>query len=533
MSTAPAPRRLAWGALRALVERNVHVVGVAGTEGASIARFLCAQGLRHVTAHDLAAPDALEAEFKRQHVGLSREARAAAWTALRALPVDWRLGDDYLAGVDAAEAVFAPQAWYLYPRNRAALGALRERGVPFYGLMDLYFGLSAAPIVAVTGSNGKSTTSRLIERILQATPHRTFYAGNERRSVQVLDALSDMAADDRLVLEVSNRHLIDLAPTPWIGVVTNVLPNHLDEHGGDLAAYAAVKRRLVAGVPADGWAVLNADNPPTAAMAEGLAAPVLWFSRRGRVARGAWLDGGRIWVRLDAGAAAEPVLAAADVPLVGDHNLENVLAAVAAGRAAGAGAAQLAEAVRTFHGLRHRTQLVWSDGGVRFYDDLNATSPQATVAALDALGHDGPARVVLLVGGDDKGLDLDALTAAVRRHVRWLVVLPGPGGERIAAAVEAATGAPATLPDGAVTASGADAAAAGLDAPLSSPVVERIDRLDAAVARVVEGARPGDVVLLSPACPYFFRRHYVDGGAEIGFRQLLRAAQAGRGGAPG
>lgn len=498
----PAGRTLDWARVADIVAGSVHVVGVAGTEGAAIARFLAAQGARRLTLHDLAADEALEAEFKRQHVGLDPAARHAAFLALRALDARWRLGDDYLAGIEAADAVFAPQAWYLYERNRAALGAARARGTPFFGMMDLYFGLAAARIVAVTGSNGKSTTSRLIEHFLRASSHRTYYAGNERRSVQVLDALASMTDDDRLVLEVSNRHLIDLVPRPFIGVVTNVLPNHLDEHGGDFDAYVAVKRKLVADIPASGWAVLNADNDPARAMAEGLSARVAWFSRRTEVEQGVWAGGGAIWERLAPDAPAERIAAVEDVRLPGAHNLENALAAVAAARLAGAPAEVIAPALRSFRGLRHRTQLVWSMDGARFYDDLNSTTPQATVAALEAL-TDGPddRSVVLLIGGDDKGLDTAALVDAIRRHVRRLIVLPGPGGERIAADVAGRTG---------------DATA--------GPVVERIERLADAVAAVVDGARPGDIVLLSPACPYFFRRHYLDGGAETGFRQLLRAA---------
>ncbi|MEO8083289.1 MAG: UDP-N-acetylmuramoyl-L-alanine--D-glutamate ligase [Ardenticatenales bacterium] len=495
-------RTLDWARLADVLQRDVHVIGVAGTEGAAIARFLADQGARRLTLHDLAAEEDLEAEFKRQHVGLTAPARRDAFAALLRLDATWRLGDAYLGGVDAAQVVFAPQAWYLYARNLAALGALRARGVPFFGLMDLYFGLAAARIVAVTGSNGKSTTSRLIEHLLKASPHRVFYAGNERRSVQVLDALHAMSADDRLVLEVSNRHLIDLAPRPFIGVVTNVLPNHLDEHDGDFAAYAAVKRKAVAHIPPGGWAVLNADNDATLAMATGLAAPIAWFSRRGEVDLGVWAEGGVIWERLTRGATPERLASTDDVALPGAHNLENALAAIAAARLAGVPADAISPAIRTFRGLRHRTQLVWATGGVRYFDDLNSTTPQATVAALEALttGPDDRS-VVLLIGGDDKGLDTSALVDAIERHVRWLIVLPGPGGERIAANMQARA-----------------------HASSHGPAIERIDRLGDAVAAVVAGARPGETVLLSPACPYFFRRHYLDGGAEVGFRQLLRAA---------
>ncbi len=502
-----------WLEVEAWRNKRVHVVGVAGTEGAAIARFLATAGVGRLTLHDLAGEDAIEAEFNRQHVGLAAPDRAAAWLALRSIDARWHLGDHYLLDVADAEVVFAPQAWYLYARNLTALGALRTSGVPFYGLMDLYFGLSRARIIAVTGSNGKSTTSRLIEHILRRQPGRVFYAGNERRSVQVLDALADMNDADRLVLEVSNRHLIDLDPHPWIGVVTNVLPNHLDEHGNDLASYARTKRKLVAGIDRRGWAVLNADNELTCAMADGLEAPVVWYSRRGPVDMGVWSADGLIHVRRTSGGPAERVATLASFTLPGDHNVENALAASAAALWAGATPDAVDTALKTFRGLRHRTQLVWSAGGVRYYDDLNATTPQATIAALEALtrGTDAASpdqpSVVLLIGGDDKGLDVRPLVASIRRHVRRLIVLPGPGGERIAAEVERA-------------------GETGTGSTVHGPVVDRFDRLPDAVAAAAAGAVAGNTVLLSPACPYFFRRHYVDGGAEVGFRQLLRAVRA-------
>jgi len=502
-----------WRQVDAWRTKRVHVVGVAGTEGAAIARFLAATGVERLTLHDLAGEDAIEAEFKRQHVGLAAPARAAAWIALRSIDARWHLADDYLADVADADVVFAPQAWYLYARNLPALGALRDRGVPFYGLMDLYFGLSKARIIAVTGSNGKSTTSRLIEHVLRQMPGRVFYAGNERRSVQVLDVLADMQPSDRLVLEVSNRHLIDLEPHPWIGVVTNVLPNHLDEHGGDLAAYARTKRKLVAGIDRRGWAVLNADNALTSAMGDGLEAPVFWYSRRGPVDLGVWSADGLIHVRRTSGGPAERVASLASFTLPGAHNVENALAASAAALLAGATPDAIDAALATFRGLRHRTQLVWSAGGVRYYDDLNATTPQATIAALEALTHGGdeaspdPPPVVLLIGGDDKGLDVQPLVAWIRRRVRRLIVLPGPGGERIASEVERA-------------------GEAGSGTAGDGPVIDRFDRLPDAVAAAAAGAVAGDIVLLSPACPYFFRRHYVDGGGEVGFRQLLRTVTA-------
>lgn len=491
--------------LARLRDRRVHVIGLAATEGAAVARFLWRAGVRRLVVHDLAEGEALRAAFMRLHVGLPRAEREALWSELDALPIERRLGADYLGGLDEAEAIFAGQAWYLYEANRAPLEAARARGVPIHGLMDLYFGLAAARILAVTGSNGKSTTSRLAERMLRfdavareaapdpaRPPRAIWFAGNDRHGAQVLDDLSRMTAADVLILEVSNRHLLGIAPRPWIGVVTNVLPNHLDEHGGSFAAYAAVKRRLVERIGPEGWAVLNAGDAASVALAEGLDAPILWFGPRAAGDAAAWLDG-RGGIRLRG--VDEAVARVEEVRVIGAHNHANVLAAAAAAFAAGAAADAIGRAIRAFEGLRHRLQFVWAAGDVHYYDDLNATSPQATVAALDALQGIGRP-VVLIAGGDDKGLDFGALAARIRSAARRVLLLPGPGGERLAAAL--ADGGP------------------------GAPPIARHDDFREAVADAVADARPGEAVLLSPACPYFFRRFYLDGGEEVGFRQLLR-----------
>jgi UDP-N-acetylmuramoylalanine--D-glutamate ligase len=484
-----------WDELRRLASRNVHVVGLASTEGAAMVRFLYAEGVRRLTAHDFQSESEVETAFLRMHVGLPRPEREALWREIASLPIERQFGERYLDGIETADAVFVSQAWYLYPPNLPRLADLRRQGVPFHSLAELYFDLSPAPIVAVTGSNGKSTTSRLIESILRRTGRPIYYAGNERRSVQVLDRLRQMEADAVLVLEISNRQLADVEPRPHIGVVTTILPNHLDEHEGSFERYAAVKRKLVATQRPDDFAVLNADDPGCRAIADGLPAAVWWFSRLGPVPQGAWLADGHIWLR--AGAGAEPTDAGhVDLAhLPGVHNESNVLAAVTAAWLAGASTTAIAEGIASFRGLRHRLQLVWRANGVEYYDDLNATTPQATAAALRTL----PAPVILIAGGDDKGLDLGELVELVVERVPRLVLLPGTGSDRIEAGVR-------------------DARTDG-----SGPRIDRFESLEWAVADVVAHVGPGSRVLLSPACPFFFSRHYLgDGRAETGFRALLR-----------
>jgi UDP-N-acetylmuramoylalanine--D-glutamate ligase len=455
--------------------------------------------------HDFQPEDQVEAAFKRMHVGMPAAERERVWRELAALPIERRLGSRYLEGIDAAEVIFASQAWYLYPPNLPMLADCRAAGVPFLGITQLYFDLAPARILAVTGSNGKSTTSRLVETILRLAGRTIYYAGNERRSTQVLERLRTMQPSDWLVLEISNRHLIDLDPRPEIGVITNVLPNHLDEHGGSFEAYTAAKRKLVGRQGPHDAAVLNMDNPTTRAMADGLASQVFGFSRRGEVERGAWLAGGRIQLRREAGGAvvdAGPI-AAARIP--GAHNEENVLAAALAAWLAGADVDAIRRGIAMFRGLRHRIQFVWGARGVAYYDDLNSTTPQATIAALSALTPP----IVLIAGGDDKGLDLEDLARHVVARVRRLVLLPGRGSDRIEAAVQQQIRSETRLE----TRSEVDGEGLAID---------RFDSLPDALAAVVADARTGDQVLLSPACPFFFSQHYLAGGDEFGFRAILR-----------
>lgn len=491
-------------ALAELRDRKVHVVGLAGSEGTAVTRFLSGAGVSEITVHDVAEGEALRQAFSRSHVGLPRKKRDERWRELAALPLTRRLGEDYLTGIEAADLIFAGQAWYLYERNRKRLEPLIESGVPVLGLMDLYFGLAPARILAVTGSNGKSTTSRIVEHVMRAAGLRVWYAGNERRSVQVLDRLDEMSPEDWLVLEVSNRHLRGLRLPSGAGaeiaVVTNVLPNHLDEHGGTMAGYAAVKRRLVADQPAGGIAVLNADDDRTRAFVGDAPGECLLFSRKEALEAGAWLDEGRIRLHTSAAREVEDLGPVGAARLPGTHNESNVLAAVLAARAAGAAADAIREALPRFRGLRHRIQFVWGADGVSYYDDLNATTPLATVAALRALGED----TVLIIGGDDKGLALDELTTEILARVARLVVLPGPGGARIAEAVYAAREA----------------------ASRRRPAIDRFEDLAPAIRSVVAESKEGQAVLLSPACPYFFRRFYIEGAEERGFRALLREATA-------
>ena len=474
--------------LLALREEEVHVVGAGSVEGAHLLLFFLDHGFTRLVGHDFAEEAEFDRLFKRVHVGWPREEREAMLGRLRTR-VDLRFRDRYLEGVEGARAIGVTQGWYLYDGNQrlADSPGLRER---FFSLMQLYLALAPGLVVGVTGSQGKSTTTGLLNAILEADGRQVIFAGNDRHSRQALGEVVEAGPDSILLLEISNRHLKTLGRSPGVAVVTNVYPNHLEEHGG-WEGYVDAKTELVRHQRPGDIAVLNADLEVTRAMAAATPADVMWFGEN--------LDAGERGVRLvddrllSQGLDALAVDASA-LPLAGRHNTINAAAAATAALALQVRPESIAAALSRFRGLKHRIQFIWDAGGVKFYDDLNSTTPTATEAALSALGSG----VVWIFGGDDKGLDPEALARAASTAVRVALALPGPGGDRVVAAL---------LRNGVQ--------------------VESIEDLPAAVARAVKVAQPGESVLLSPACPGFFTRYYVGADEDTGFRQLVRQATLG------
>ncbi|HXO67238.1 MAG TPA: UDP-N-acetylmuramoyl-L-alanine--D-glutamate ligase [Candidatus Dormibacteraeota bacterium] len=478
-----------WNDLLFLRDRRVHVVGAGSVEGAHLLLFFLDHGFTRLVGHDFAEAEQFARAFNRVHVGWPREQRQRMLDRLRA-GVDLRYRDRYLEGIEEADAIAVTQGWYLYPSNERLLGSpsLQER---FFSLMQLYLSLAPGRVVGVTGSQGKSTTTRLLRDMLVADGRDVIFAGNDRHGRQALGLLETAASESMLLLEISNRHLKTLERSPDVAVVTNIYPNHLDEHGG-WDGYVEAKSRLIKYQRQGDIAVLNADIDVTRRFAELTPAEVLWFGE-------GLPEGGRGVVvedeRLVGRGLDSLVLGTDDIPLPGRHNAFNVAAAATTALALGVSPSAISRAVAGFHGLRHRLQFVWDSGGVRFYDDLNSTTPTATEAALRSLNGD----VVWIFGGDDKGLDSESLAEIAARAVRLSLALPGKGTDALVTNLRGRSVAVEVVPD-----------------------------LPTAVARAVEVARPGNSVLLSPACPGFFARYYVGVDEDTGFRKLVREATLSR-----
>jgi UDP-N-acetylmuramoylalanine--D-glutamate ligase len=360
----------------------------------------------------------------------------------------------------------------------AELRAAREAGVAVTGELELASRFVDAPIIAVTGTNGKSTTTALAGALVGTLGRPVFVGGNLGTPLAEAVGTPAAGAGGVCVVEVSSFQL-ETAETfrPAVGVLLNITPDHLDRHGS-LAAYAAAKARLFAAQREEDFAVVNADDEIAEGAARGARSRRIAISTRRSLAGAAaasgagWLEEDGLRLRMPGAGGAPERYPRELAGLVGRHNLENALAALAAARALGVDPNRAAQALAAFRPLPHRMELVGARGGgggeVRFYDDSKGTNVGATVAALSGF----PRPVVLIAGGKDKGGSYAPLADAMRSVGRAAVVI----GE-----------------------------AAGKIREALAPVVpvEAAPTLEAAVARAAALAAPGDAVVLSPACSSF------------------------------
>jgi UDP-N-acetylmuramoylalanine--D-glutamate ligase len=349
------------------------------------------------------------------------------------------------------------------PADAPPLQAARAKGVMIWSEIELAYRFRKGKLIGITGSNGKTTTTSLIEHILRSASFSTILAGNI--GTPLISCVERMTHDTVTVVELSSfqLELIQNFRTD-ISVFLNLTPDHLDRHHS-LELYRKAKARIFENQGEEDFAILNADDPATTPLAP-TRPRVYWFSRKQRAAQGAFLRGDDIVFRNDG--KEEVVLRREEVPLPGAHNLENVLAAITAARIAGASAKAVGEGVRSFAGVEHRLEFVSEINGVRYYNDSKATNVDATLKALDSF----PGRILVILGGKDKGSDYTPLQAPLRERA-ILALLIGAAADKIASHIDGAA------------------------------AIERAGTLDHAVEIASQAARAGDVVLLAPACASF------------------------------
>lgn len=377
-----------------------------------------------------------------------------------------RLGAGYLENLEVDMIFRTPGMSF----NMPELIRARENGICVTSEMEVFFELCPASIFAVTGSDGKTTTTTLIAKMLEAEGKKVHIGGNIGEPL--LHRVDDISAEDYVVVELSSFQLISMRKSPDVAVVTNLAPNHLDIHK-DMDEYIDAKKNVFLHQNAFSRTVLNADNEITNGFASQVRGQLMKFSMTTPVRNGAWLDSDGT-LNISYRGITAPVITRDEIAIVGDHNVENYLAAIAAVWGY-AGIDSIARVAREFMGVAHRIELIREKNGVKFYNDSIASSPTRTIAALKAL----PKGILLIAGGYDKHIPFEPLAPYVCDKVRTLL-LCGPTADKIEKAVKEYE---------------------GFD-PEKTEIV-RVEDIAEAVSVAEKMAKSGEIVLLSPACASF------------------------------
>ena len=374
------------------------------------------------------------------------------------------------------------------PFDMPQLARARERGVPIIGEVELASRFLKGNIVAVTGSNGKTTTTTLAGDVIAASGRDTLVGGNiGTPAISFVDTATDQTW---VVLEISSFQLESIETfRPRIAAVLNVTPDHLDRHYS-FENYTAAKARVFENQTENDSAVLNADDPTCVAMVKNVKSRVYWFSRLREVERGAFVRGKEIVWRDDK--REQSILPVSDISLKGAHNLENVLAAVCIGMLVKAEPAAIRRAVEEFRAVEHRLEYVGSVRGVEYYNDSKATNVDATIKAIQSF----PGRLHLILGGKDKGSDYTVLNELLSQRAKRVYTI--------------------------------GAAAAKIESQLRGVELLHSETLEAAVKRASEEAEAGDVVLLAPACASFDQFESYEHRGRV-FKELVRSLAAREG----
>jgi UDP-N-acetylmuramoylalanine--D-glutamate ligase len=423
--------------------KRVLVVGL-GKSGVASALFLKEHGAR-VTVSDTKSPEQLRDEIPALlDQGITVETGGHGERTFR--------GQDLI--------VVSPGV----PVDAPPLVQARASGESVIGEIELAAQYLAGPIVAITGANGKTTTTTLVGDILAAGGFPIAVGGNIGTPAISLVGLA--TRETTVVLEVSSFQLETIQTfRPKVAVILNITPDHLDRHR-TFQAYVDAKARIFENQKPSDFAVLNEDDPTCQTLSGRPRAQVFWFSRKKEVPRGAYVRAGQIFFR-DAQSQRE-IMQVSEIPLKGAHNVENVLAGVCAGALLGCEPGQIRKAIQNFKAVEHRLEYVATIKGVEYFNDSKATNVDATIKALESF----PSNIHLILGGKDKGSDYTVLNDLLRQRVKRVYTI-GAAAEKIESQIKGAA------------------------------EIIHAETLENAIRRASAGAQPGDIVLLAPACASF------------------------------
>lgn len=390
------------------------------------------------------------------------------------------LGEHYMDGLSSMDIVFrTPGMNYLMPE----LQELIRNGVVVTSEMEVFFDLCPCKIYAVTGSDGKTTTTTLIAKILEKAGKKVYLGGNIGKAL--LPVVEEIGDDDAAVVELSSFQLISMRKSPDVAVITNISPNHLDIHK-DMQEYTSAKNNILMHQTAFGRAVLNEDNEASAMFRPSVRGDLYTFSRKKEDIKGAYCDE-KGDIRFRDHGQEYFIMNKREIKIPGEHNVENLLAAICAVWGAVTHEA-IVEVAKEFTGVEHRIELVRELNGVRWYNDSIATSPTRMIAGLNSFDQ----KLIVIAGGYDKHIPFLPMGPAVIEKVKILILM-GATADKIEETVKSTAGYKSS----------------GIE-------IVRVESMEQAVKEAFKAAKPGDIITLSPACASFDRypnfeergRHY-------------------------
>lgn len=393
--------------IKKLYGKNIHIIGVTGSEGSSILRFLIKNNILNVKVHDLLIEGSIEKSYKLWHKGIENKEREKAYQQFSSdlSHLEFYTGESYLKGIDEAEIIFVPQSWRLYKDNLPLIRLNIKNKAKFYSLMRLYLDFAKAKIVGITGTVGKGSVANLLYEILRKSlpPGRdVYFAGNETWRIQLVDQLDSMKREDILILEISHRQLLDgFKRSPNILIFTNLFPNHLDEMTYE--EYKRLKLSLLITQTNQDICVLNYDNEELRKVAGMLSSNIYFFSAK----------------KQDMNIKYVQSIFKYFLNNKNLHYFENILASSTAAIQLGIHDAQIIDIVQNTQPLTARLNLIFTHSGINFFNDIKSTTPWATLAAVNKLGIN----TILICGGRTKGIDCKNFFVEVNKKVLKIILL--------------------------------------------------------------------------------------------------------------
>jgi UDP-N-acetylmuramoylalanine--D-glutamate ligase len=385
--------------------KNIHILGVSGAEGAEIALFLHKNGLPNVTLHDTS--DSLESftnSFNKSHSKQNPEQANIKLEKITNLPYELNLKENYLKNINKAELIFVPQSWFMYKENQVINNLSPKPEIS--SIAKLYLQLAPCKVVGITGSNGKSTTTFLTHKLLsQSQNSKVYLTGNDRQASQILDIFEQIQPKDLIITEISNRQLLETHPySPDIAILTNITENHLTEHK-DFHEYADVKAKITKFQNSDQHFIYTPNDEMSRYVAQNTQAKLHTFGNQNAsnpnlTTLNCYFDDYQIYYN------SEPIISLADLPLKGNHNFMNVCAAITAAKLFNISNDQIVTALKSFTGLPQRVEHIFSINGIDFYDDRQGTSLDATIQAINTLSNKP---TTLILGGLNKAKNIQPL----------------------------------------------------------------------------------------------------------------------------